>query len=84
MKTGGHLGRCYARVRRSVSVRIFPISVFGQLPPVCSRLRPVRGWLRKFIREWVDNARHDLADKLEAIVDEAAGEAMEPMYRNRH
>jgi hypothetical protein len=32
MKTGGHLGRCYARVRRSVSVRIFPISVFGPLP----------------------------------------------------
>jgi hypothetical protein len=40
--------------------------------------------LRKFIREWVDNAQHGLADKLEAIVDEAAGEAMEPMYRNRH
>jgi hypothetical protein len=46
MNTGGHRGRCHARVRRSVSVRIFPISVFGQLPkePICSRLRPVRGW----------------------------------------
>jgi hypothetical protein len=31
-KTGDHRGRCHARVRRSVSVRIFPISVFGQLP----------------------------------------------------
>jgi hypothetical protein len=40
--------------------------------------------LRRYILRWIDGSRHDLADRLDAIADEAAGAPIGPMYRNRH